>query len=313
MWINSLALLGTLVSMLILAACSGDDASDDGRPRVIASFYPFAYVAEQVGGDLVQVDNLTQPGSEPHDLELTPRQVADLTDTSLVIFESGFQPAVDDGVEQAGLSDQAILDIADVVTLVPAAQHGIDEHSDEDEHSEEEENELDPHIWLDPTAMQQIADAAAERLIAIDPTNRQTYERNRDRLVGELEDLDTAYEQGLADCERRTIVTSHDAFGYLAERYDLEQIPIAGIDPHNEPSPAQQATIADLVRHDGITTVFAETLVSADVAESIANEAGVTVATLDPIEGLSDDTADQTYLSLMRSNLEALHDANDCT
>jgi zinc transport system substrate-binding protein len=299
------ALLGAIAGTLLLAACSGDDASDD-RPRVIASFYPFAFVAEQVGGDHVNVDNLTQPGSEPHDLELTPRQVADLTEAALVVFEQGFQPAVDDGVEQAELSDDATLDVADVVTL-----HTAEEHTEGGDH--EHEGDLDPHVWLDPTAMQQIAEATAQRLIEIDPTHRRDYQRNVDELVGELQQLDEAYAQGLADCERRTIVTSHDAFGYLADRYDLEQIPIAGIDPHAEPSPSEQAEIADLVRDDGVTTVFTETLVSDDVAESIADETGVTVATLDPIEGLSDDTSDDTYLTLMRDNLETLREANGCT
>jgi zinc transport system substrate-binding protein len=305
MWIKPPTVLGAFVSMLLLAACSSDDTSDD-RPLVIASFYPFAYVADQVGGDTIQVDNLTAPGSEPHDLELSPQQVADLTDASLVIFERSFQPSVDDGVDQADLSDEAVLDVADVVTLEPAEQHA-------DEEGDEHESELDPHVWLDPVAMQQISNAIADRLIEIDPDHERGYERNIDRLTGQLRRLDTAYRQGLADCERRTIVTSHDAFGYLARRYDLEQIPIAGIDPHNEPSPSEQAAIADLVRADGVTTVFTETLVSGDVAESVANETGATVATLDPIEGLSDDTADETYLTLMRANLDALRDANGCT
>jgi zinc transport system substrate-binding protein len=307
MWIKPSALLGAVASMLLLAACSGDDGSDD-RPRVIASFYPFAFVAEQVGGDHVEVDNLTPPGAEPHDLELTPQQVADLTEANLVIYEDGFQPAVDDGIEQAGLADEAVLDVADVVALEAAGEHAGEEAEEHDH-----EGELDPHVWLDPTLMQQIANATADRLIEIDPSHRSAYERDRDRLVSQLEQLDTAYEQGLADCERRTIVTSHDAFGYLARRYDLEQIPIAGIDPHAEPAPSDQAEIADLVREDGITTVFTETLVSDDVAQSIADETGVTVATLDPIEGLDDDTSDETYLDLMRDNLEVLREANGCT
>jgi len=301
MWIKPSTLLGAVASMLLLAACSGDDGSGD-RPRVIASFYPFAFVAEQVGGDHVEVDNLTPPGAEPHDLELTPQQVADLSEASLVIYESGFQPAVDDGIEQAGLSDDAILDVTEVVPLAPATESADDESTD-----------VDPHVWLDPTLMQQIANATADRLIEIDPPHRSAYERDRDRLVSQLVQLDTEYEQGLADCERRTIVTSHDAFGYLARRYDLEQIPIAGIDPHAEPAPSDQAEIADLVRDDGITTVFTETLVSDDVAQSIADETGVTVATLDPIEGLDDDTSDETYLDLMRDNLEVLREANGCT
>jgi zinc transport system substrate-binding protein len=296
MWIKPPAVLGACASVLLLAACSDDAASDD-RPLVIASFYPFAFVAEQVGGDTVQVDNLTAPGAEPHDLELSPQQVADLTDASLVIFEQGFQPAVDDGIDQAGLSDETVLDVADLVTLETDGDDG----------------EVDPHVWLDPTAMQEIASATADRLIEIDPEHERVYEHNVDRLEGQLRRLDKAYQEGLADCERRTIVTSHDAFGYLERRYDLEQIPIAGIDPHAEPSPAEQAEIADLVAEDGITTVFTETLVSDDVAESIADETGATVATLDPIEGLGDDSSDETYLDLMRSNLEIIREANGCT
>jgi zinc transport system substrate-binding protein len=300
MWIKPLALLGAIASMLLLAACSDGNASSD-RPLVVASFYPFAFVAEQVGGDTIDVENLTQPGAEPHDLEVDPQQVADLTKASLVIFERGFQPAVDDGVDQAGVSDDAALDVTDVVTLT-AATEGSDGESD-----------FDPHVWLDPVAMEQITKAVADRLIEIDPQHQKAYERNRDQLLGNLRQLDAAYEQGLADCERRMIVTSHDAFGYLARRYGLEQVPIAGIDPHAEPSPSEQADISDLVEQDGITTIFTETLVSDDVAESIADETGVEVATLDPIEGLSDDTADDTYLTLMRSNLEALREANGCT
>ncbi|HKE71553.1 MAG TPA: metal ABC transporter substrate-binding protein [Nocardioidaceae bacterium] len=297
MWIKPSAVLGAFACMLVLAACSNDDPSD-GRPLVIASFYPFAFVAEQVGGDTVQVDNLTPPGAEPHDLELSPQQVADLTNASLVIFENGFQPAVDDGVDQANLSDQAKLDVADVVNTMDAT--GSDE------------GEFDPHVWLDPVMMQQITQATAQRLSEIDPAHKQQYERNADRLERQLRDLDTAYREGLADCQRRTIVTSHDAFGYLARRYNLEQIPISGIDPHAEPSPAEQAHITDLVEQEGITTIFTETLVSDAVAESIANETGASVATLDPIEGLSDATSHENYFDLMRSNLEAIQKANGC-
>lgn len=229
---------------LLLAACANDDNTADGRPQVVASFYPFAFVAGQVGDDLVDVENLTQPGAEPHDLEQTPQQVADLTDATLVVFERGFQPAVDDGVDQADLPKDATLDVADIVDLVPASQHGIDPDS-------EEGGDLDPHIWLDPVAMKQITSAVADRLAKVDPDHRAIYERNGDRLIGQLRQLNTAYQQGLAHCQRNTIVTSHDAFGYLADRYGLEQIPIAGIDPNTEPSPAQQAQIVDLVRRDG--------------------------------------------------------------
>ena len=322
MRIHSSVLIAAAGSLLALTACSSDADSASGT-RIVASSYPFAYVAEQVGGDAVDVENLTSPGVEPHDLELAPKQVAAVQDADLAVFETGFQPAVDDAVEEADLSDDASLDVADVVTLRESEEGHDHEHAEEgDDHEHEDESEhegddhdhggLDPHVWLDPTNMIAIADATAERLAEIDPDNADTFEANARDFGKRLRALDKQYETGLANCERSTIVTSHEAFGYLAARYDLEQVGIAGLDPGSEPSPEQLADITDLVRKDGITTIFTEELVSPAVAETVADETGADVATLDPIEGLSDDTANETYVSLMEQNLDALKEANGC-
>jgi zinc transport system substrate-binding protein len=267
---------------------------------VLAAAYPFAFVAEQVGGDLVSVDNLTAPGVEPHDIELTPRQVAAISDADLVVVLDGFQAAVDDAVAQAGLDQDRLVDVADVVTL---------ERTGGSDHDED----LDPHVWLDPVRMVTLTKAIADRLSQLDPDNARAYKANAERLIADLTALDQAYTEGLATCDRRTIVTSHDAFGYLAVRYDLDIVPIAGIDPSQEPSPAQQAAIAETVREEQVTTIFTEELVSPAVAESIANETGASIATLDPVEGLSEATSDEDYLSLMRANLAALKEANGCS
>lgn len=304
---NSPAVLGTVASALLLAGCGATADSSSGT-TVVASFYPFAYVAERIGGDAVDVDNLTSPGVEPHDLELAPKQYAEVQDADLAIFETGLQPAVDDAVEQADLPDETALDVADVVTLREAAGH-----EESGEHEGHDHGELDPHVWLDPTNMVAIAQATADRLAEIDPDHAKTFQRNAQTFIDELEQLDQAYRTGLANCARDTIVTSHDAFGYLAHRYGLTQVGIAGLDPSSEPSPAQLADITDLVRDDGITTIFTEELVSPAVAETVADETGAEVATLDPIEGLGDDTSDQTYLTLMQRNLDALKEANGCS
>jgi len=281
----------------------------------VAASYPFAFVVERVAGDAVEVQNLTSPGGEPHDLELTPRQVADVSEAELVVYESGFQPNVDDAIGEADLPAAALLDVAEVADAeVTGFSTEHDEHADEehagDEHADEE---LDPHVWLDPVRMIDFTAAVEERLIAIDPDNARAYRDNAATLTRELEQLHADFERRLADCERRTIVTGHAAFAYLAERYDLTQMAIAGIDPTSEPSPAQQAEVADLVESEGITTVFTEALVSSAVAESIADETGVGVARLDPIEGLSDETADETYLTLMEANVAAIEEANGCS
>ncbi len=307
-----LALLGALPLVLLLAACgSSSSKGDDGTTQVVASFYPFAFVAEQVGGSHVDVENLTSPGVEPHDLELKPKQVGDVQNADVVVYEKHFQAAVDDAVKQADRSKKDTVDVASVVKLKPlqpGAEEGHDHGDEGHDHGDE-----DPHTWLDPDNMIAVTKAVEAKLSAADPDHATEYSANAAKLISELETLGTDFETGLKTCKSRTIVTSHAAFQYLAARYDLTQVPIAGLDPANEPSPSQLADITKLVRKEKITTIFTEELVSPAIAKTIAKETGATTATLDPIEGLSDATKDQTYLTLMRKNLETLRKANSCT
>lgn len=293
---------------LVLAACgSGDSAgsSDDG-PSVLASFYPLEYVADQVGGSQATVENLTQPGVESHDLELTGRQVAQVADSDLVLYLRGYQPAVDAAVEQ-NAGDTAV-DVGQLVDLLPADGDDDDEHADDNGALD-----ADPHFWLDPTNLIPIADSLAQDLGQLDPDNAQYYQDNAADLTVRLQDLDESYTTGLADCDRSVFVVSHEAFGYLADRYGLEQVGIAGLDPDAEPSPERMAEVQDVVEREGITTIFYERLVSPKVAETLADDLGIATAVLDPIEGLTDDTADEDYFSLMNANLDALRTANGCS
>lgn len=314
------AVAAAAVTALTLAGCGGEDTASGGV-SVVASFYPLAYVTEQVAGDHAEVANLTQPGVESHDLELAPRQVGEIADADLVVFLHGFQPSVDAAVEQNAVDSS--LDAGEAAELIPASGEE-DEHAGEgDEHSAEEDADheghdhgdldTDPHIWLDPANMVAIAEAVADRLAEIDPDNADAYAANADDLVGRLEALDQQYETGLAQCERTVFVTSHAAFGYLAHRYGLDQVGISGVDPDAEPSPQRLSEVHDVVADNGVTTIFYERLVSPKVAETLADDLGVEAAVLDPIEGLTDDTADQDYLSLMEANLAALQEANGCT
>lgn len=306
-----------------LAACGSDGSGGSGDVTVVAGAYPFAYVVERIGGTMVDVDNLTQPGVEPHDVELTAKQLGALTEADLVVYLHGFQQQLDDGLDETDLPDEARLDVADVVDLLDATDDGHTEHS-ADDHADEHDGEdgdehdhdhggTDPHVWLDPQRMTQIADAVADRLAEIDPDNADAYRANADKLDQDLTTLDQEFRTGLKTCETRSFVTSHAAFGYLADAYDLTQIPIAGIEPNTEPSTQQLATIVDLVKNEGITTIFTEELTSPRTADTIARETGATTAVLSPIEGLTDDTADEDYFSLMRENLAALQEANRCS
>jgi zinc transport system substrate-binding protein len=292
----------------VLTGCSAfsDDTSGSGT-TIVAAFYPLEYVTERVAGDLADVDTLAQPGVEPHDLELTIKETALIADASLVVYEKEFQPAVDEAVDQNAEGDT--LDVsgpADLVTF--ESEHDHDEG--EDAHGHDHEG-VDPHFWQDPIRMADVGDAVAESLSELDPDNADEYAANAAGLRADLERLDAAYTQGLADCERDTIVVSHDAFGYLS-RYGIHVAPIAGLSPEAEPTPSDLAELHELIESDGITTVFSETLAPPQLSNTLAEDAGVRTAILDPVEGLTDDTADQDYISLMQRNLAALEEANGC-
>lgn len=309
-------LAAALLTVPALAAC-GAEAGDEADLTVVASFYPAAFVSERVAGDLAAVNVLSRPGTDAHDLELTPQQIASVQDADLVVYQSGFQAAVDDAVAAAERDPATVVDSAEGIELIEDGDHdhGDDhghDHGDESDH-DHDHGPGDPHLWLDPANMVQLTRDVESALATADPDNAETYAANAESLIEELETLDADFTAGVATCERREIVVSHAAFGYLARAYDLEQIAVNGIDPSNEPSAAQLAQISDLVQEEGITTVFTERLVSSAVADTVAREAGVETAVLDPIEGLTDETADEDYISLMRANLEAITQANDCS
>lgn len=259
-----------------LVSCGGDDDAASGQ-NVVAAFYPLAWAAERIGGDGVDVVNLTPPGAEPHDVELSPGDVETILDAELVIYVgSGFQPAVEDAVARR---DAPSLDVLD--------------------------GETDPHVWLDPVRFAAIAEEIGGALDEPDAARE---------LADELERLDADYREGLEQCARNTLVTTHAAFGHLVARYGLEQLALTGKSPEAEPGPRELERLIDSVREAGATTVFAEPLVSDRVAETVAREAGATVAVLDPVEGLSDErlAAGEDYLTVMRANLATLEEALGC-
>lgn len=282
-----LVLLAALA--LVATACSGgDDARSENL--VVASFYPLAWVAEEITGGAVEVVDLTPSGVEPHDLELAPSQVGMIEDADLVLYMGeGFQPAVEDVVDPDSASAFDLLNGMDLL--------------------EGEEGGADPHVWLDPQRLTQIVERTTEALTDAFPDKRDELEANANALGLRLVELDHALQDGLATCDRREMVTSHAAFSYLADRYGLEQIAISGMSPEAEPSPGRIAEVIDLARERGVTTIFFETLVSPDVAETIADEIGVGTAVLEPIETRPEQG---DYVAAMMRNLEALQAGLGC-
>ena len=289
--VTVVAALTLALGLSSCAAFSADTPADDGELRVAAGFYPLQYVAERVAGGRATVTNLTVAGQEPHDLELTVGETADIARADLVVYVDGFQPAVDEAVETS--AQGIVLDASELATLSTPS------------------GDRDPHFWLDPAQLDGLVDSVVAKLTIADPDGADQFERNAADLSKDLDALDAAYDQGLADCQRSTVVVSHDAFAYLG-RYGLTFEAIAGLSPDAEPTPADLARLQELIETEGITTVFGERLAPPDLVETLAEDAGVTTAVLDPIEGLTDETEDEDYLSLMHQNLEALRTANGC-
>jgi zinc transport system substrate-binding protein len=284
------------------SACNGRaGGTQDDRVSVVASFYPLSFAAERIGGDCVTVTNLTPPGVEPHDLELTPDAVEAIATADVVLYlGGGFQPAVEDAV---GDAQGQVVDVLSAVSTVPSqgeqAKEGLD---------------VDPHVWLDPGRFADIVTATGDALErARIPDSCDVSGAVRD-LRSELADLDSEFRTGLTGCEQDVIVTTHAAFGYLADAYGLHQEAIAGLAPEVEPSPKRLAELVSLVEREGVTTIFTEELISPDVAETLAAEAGVKTKVLFTIEGLTKEeaSAGEDYLSLMRENLDALRVALRC-
>jgi zinc transport system substrate-binding protein len=273
------ALALVLLTGLIACGEEAGSADDSEKTDVVAAFYPLAWAAERVAGDTIALRNLTPAGGEPHDVELTARDVERIRSADFVLYlGGGFQPAVEDAVE--GAEGQAI-------DLLDEPVGG------------------DPHVWLDPMRFARLVERVAEALGDAEDAAEP---------VAELHELDRDFRSGLRRCAQREIVTSHDAFGYLARRYRLKQVAITGFSPEAEPTPRRLEKVVDRVRQTGATTVFFETLISPRLAKAVARETGARTAELNPLEGLTEDEleAGEDYLSVMRENLAALRNGLGC-
>ena len=335
--------------MSACSALKSESSSSASAPHTIApgktltvstSFYPIQYLAEAIGGKLVKVSTVTPSNVEPHDFELSGKETAELGKADLIAYVPGFQPSLDKAVKEVG-SGPTVVDLSKPANLVhhegveeehehgeeatdgasatasaaataQASEEGHDEHKDEHSHAEGEEghdSDLDPHFWLDPDRMIKVAETLEASFAQIDPANANDYKAGLDKLKTALTNLDNQYKQGLSTCQHKTFITSHAAFGYMAERYGLTQASISGIDPEAEPSPAEMANIKSVVEKTGVKTIFTEELVSDTPAKAIAAETGAETSVLSPLES-KPERGD--YSDVMSSNLERLKSALVC-
>ncbi len=345
---KSLVLLCACAMLIVnLVGCGTPQttAADDGKLPVVASFYPVAFLTEQIGGDKVSVKTMVPTGSEPHVWEPTPNDLVDVGKSKLFVYLGlGMDAWAPNVLSSLGKDAPASVEAShDVEPLTYEQEHADHDHDhdhdghdadhdhdhdadhdhdhdadhdhdhDADHHDHDHEHGhshsgVDPHIWLDPIRSKALAKNILDALVEVDPSNKDYYENNYNELAKKLDEVNAAYESGLSGIKDKKIVVSHEAYGYICSRYGIEQVGISGLSPDTEPDAKTMAEIVDLVKNDHIKVVFYEELVSPKVAKQIASETGASAESLSPIEGLSaeDIQAGQNYFTKMYENLEKL-------
>ncbi len=289
-----------MVAGLLLTACSAPSPGDgqaDSKIKVVASFYPYAYMAERIGGEFSSIDTVVRPGIEPHDFEPKPQDVVGLNQARVFFFNGArLEPWADKLYDELIAKKVSVFRMSD---HVPLRMEG---------------DVSDPHFWLDPVIMQKVAEVMRDAYIQVDAGHTADYQKNAASLIADLQKLDASFKSGLASCERRDSIVSHGAYMYLAVRYNFTLRAIAGISPDAEPTSRQLAELADFVKKQKIPYIFFEDLVSSKLSDTLAKEAGVQTLVLHPIEGLSSVQRDQgmDYMSLMNENLTNLRKAMTC-
>lgn len=303
---NNTILLAFIIFFALIIGVSAFVLSDnlakptqDHNVQVVASFYPLYFFAQEIGGEKVSVTNITPAGAEPHDYEPTVKDITEIERADLVIINGGNLEPWSDKIKSSLNSNIQMIAIGEALMT---------------RDSQDEELQKDPHVWLDPTLAKAESEKIAEALIVVDPENADHYRENEIILSNKLDELDQKFSQGLANCSSRTIVTSHAAFGYLADRYGLQQLAIAGLSPDEEPSAKQLADVADFAKQYNVKYIFFETLVSPKLAETIAQEVGAQTISFNPLEGLTTEEEQQgeNYFTIQEQNLANLQTALGC-
>ena len=306
---------GLLAVIAFAWACGSNGPSSPSEPtpdaqrelRVITTLYPLEYFAGRIGGDSAEVVSLMPAGVGAHDFEPTPADIRTLDSGDVVVYNgSGLEPWVDRAMEAVGVEGRTVVEASGGLAKRFADQ--------QDGHAGGDQGELDPHVWLDPLSAVAQVKLIRDGLIRTSPVEATSYEANAASLITELEELHSRYQSALEDCRLHHLVVSHRAFGYLAARYDLEQVSIHGLSPEAEPSPRELADLSDKIADLGVEYLLVEPIASTRLAKTLADETGATLLTLHPVASLTPEELDrgETYFTLMDANLANLRTALEC-
>lgn len=286
-------------TIFILIKKSNFTITNNSKLQITASFYPMYFFASRIGGNKIEVTNITPSGTEPHDYEPTPQDIIKIEESKLLVLNGDVEPWANKIKENLRAKKVQVITAGQDLTTQKVTENGV--------------LEIDPHVWLSPNRAKIESQKIATALEKIDPANSAYYKNNLTNLENELDKIDTNYKTGLRNCILRSFVTSHAAFGYLASDYNLTQIAISGLSPDAEPSLKELAQIADFAKKNNVKVIFFEALVNPKLSETIASEVGAKTLVLDPIEGLPIQEGITTnYLTLMANNLQNLRIALQC-
>jgi zinc transport system substrate-binding protein len=324
----------SLVFMLALTGCGGNKEAEENKqpvadPKptveekivVYTTLYPIYDFVGQIGGEFVTVKSIVPPGAESHDFEPSPKDMTEINESNLFIYNgAGFETWIEKITENLDTSKTMVVVATEGIELLEADEHGKGEHDEhgkekhdehKDDHGKEEHDDhgsLDPHVWLDPIRAKQQAHHVFKALSAIDPEHIDTYQSNFEKLIADIDALDAAYNEAVAKAKNKEFVVAHAAFGYLANRYGLEQIPVSGISPSAEPSQKELQELIEIVKKHNIKYVAFDELVESKVAQTVQRETGAEAVTLSNLENATKEqfAAGKTYVDLMMENLETL-------
>jgi len=303
-----------LVSMivLILAACSNEtsekEKEDDGKLKIMTTFYPMYEFTKNIAGDKADVELLIPSTIEPHDWEPTPKDIGNIQKADLFVYNSDdMETWVSDITASIDSSDVSVLEASKGIKLIEEDEEA-EESEEEHEHEHEHSHQADPHVWLSPVLAQQEVQTITDALVKVDPDNKAYYETESSKYIEKLKALDEEYKTELKGITSNEFITQHTAFSYLAKEYGLVQVPIAGISPDEEPSAAKLAELKKFAEEHKINVIYFEELTSSKVAETLANELGADTEVLNALEGLSDEQqkAGEDYITVMEENLKQL-------
>lgn len=287
-----------IIVLISITGCSDGVENDKGKLKVYTSFYPIYDFTSKIAGEKVELYNMVPSGTEPHDWEPSASDIVSLENADMLVYNgAGMEHWVED----------VLMNLENEDLIVIEASKGIDLLSSEDDH-DHDQGDYDAHVWTAPLNVKIEMENIKDGLIQLDPESSRYYEENFERYSQELAKLHDEFENGLSHLSNKNFVVSHQAFSYMSKAYGLNQIAIDGISPDSEPNPGRMAEIIDFVIENNIKVIFFEELASSKVASTIANETGVVVDVLNPLEGLSDQEIQNgdDYFSVMRKNLKAL-------